>query len=288
MTILVYDLGGGTFRRDPPATGAGRYPDAGHRRGRPARRTRLGSAAGRLSGGALSSGPREGPARQSEFAGPTARGRRRCEADAQRPKESDHCASRRTDNRSRFRSRREQFEELTADLLERTAYTTRQILMAAGIRWNDVSRVLLVGGSSRMPMVERMIRDLSGLEPDHTVNPDEAVARGAALYARFLTAMESDIDDIDFEVVDVNAHSLGIDGIDPETLRRMNVVMLPRNTALPAKITKKFVNEATRSGDDRRPRFAGRELAAGLLHVGGSCRAPRAASRSAPAVGRWK
>ena len=93
-------------------------------------------------------------------------------------------------------------------------------------------------------MVERMIRDLSGLEPDHTVNPDEAVARGASLYARFLTAMESeDIDDIDFEVVDVNAHSLGIDGIDPETLRRMNVIMLPRNTSLPAKITKKFVTK---------------------------------------------
>ena len=86
---------------------------------------------------------------------------------------------------------REQFEEMTADLLERTAYTTRQLLAAAGMEWKDVTRLLLVGGSTRMPMVVDMLRQLSGLEPDHTVNPDEAVARGAALYAAYLLAKES-------------------------------------------------------------------------------------------------
>ncbi len=90
---------------------------------------------------------------------------------------------------------REQFEELTADLLERTAYTTRQLLAAAGMEWKDISRVLLVGGSTRMPMVVEMLRKLSGMEPDHTVHPDEAVARGAALYAAYLLAKESGDED---------------------------------------------------------------------------------------------
>ena len=83
---------------------------------------------------------------------------------------------------------REQFEELSADLLERTSYTSRQLLGTAGLEWKDVQRILLVGGSSRMPMVARMLQALSGIQPDRTVNPDEAVARGAALYAGHLLA----------------------------------------------------------------------------------------------------
>ena len=81
---------------------------------------------------------------------------------------------------------RKQFEELSADLLERTAYTSRQLLAAAELEWSRVTRLLLVGGSTRMPMVVEMLRRLTGLEPDHTVHPDEAVARGAALYAAYL------------------------------------------------------------------------------------------------------
>ena len=75
---------------------------------------------------------------------------------------------------------REQFEEMTADLLERTAYTSRQLIAAAKLQWKDVNRVLLVGGSTRMPMVPAMLEKLTGIQPDRTVNPDEAVARGAA------------------------------------------------------------------------------------------------------------
>ncbi len=136
---------------------------------------------------------------------------------------------------------REQFEEMTADLLERTAYTTRQLLTAAGMEWKDITRLLLVGGSTRMPMVVAMLRNLSGLEPDHTVHPDEAVARGAALYAAFLLAKESgDKDRASFAITNVNSHSLGVEGIDPETLRKRNVVLIPRNTPLPATCTERF------------------------------------------------
>jgi molecular chaperone DnaK len=138
------------------------------------------------------------------------------------------------------------FEELTADLLDRTNYTTRQLIAAAKMSWADVSRVLLVGGATRMPMVERMLTELTGIIPDRTVNPDEAVARGAALYAHYLLAksdQEAGGSRPAFEVVNINAHSLGIEGIDPETLRKTNVVIIPRNTPLPAKATERFTTK---------------------------------------------
>lgn len=140
---------------------------------------------------------------------------------------------------------REQFNEMTADLLERTAYTTRQVLAAAGMSWKDVSRLLLVGGSTRMPMVSEMLRQISGLEPDHTVNPDEAVARGAALYASYLLAKEAGCGmQADLEITNVNSHSLGVEGIDPSTLRKTNVVLIPRNTSLPKKVVERFVTKS--------------------------------------------
>jgi molecular chaperone DnaK len=139
---------------------------------------------------------------------------------------------------------RDQFQEMTADLLERTAFTTRQLLAAAKLRWKDVSRLLLVGGSTRMPMVVNMLRQLSGLEPDHTVNPDEAVARGAALYAAYLMHKEAHGGrHEELTIINVNSHSLGIEGIHPETLEKTNVVLIPRNTPLPAKMTQRFATK---------------------------------------------
>jgi hypothetical protein len=117
------------------------------------------------------------------------------------------------------------FEELTADLLQRTAHTTRQMFSGGRYAWRDVSYVLLVGGSTRMPMVARMLRELSELEPQHGVNPDEAVARGAAIYAGYLLAQDdARRPGARFRVVDVNAHSLGIESIEAETLRKQNVI----------------------------------------------------------------
>ena len=137
---------------------------------------------------------------------------------------------------------RELFNEMTGDLLERTAYTTRQLLTAARMKWKDVSRLLLVGGSTRMPMVSDMLRKMSGIEPDHTVNPDEAVARGAALYASYLLAKEGGKTH-DFSITNVNSHRLGVEGIDQQTMRKTNVVLIPRNTPLPSKLTERFVTK---------------------------------------------
>jgi molecular chaperone DnaK len=137
---------------------------------------------------------------------------------------------------------RSQFADMTADLLERTTYTTRQVLTDGGVSWGDVSRILLVGGSTRMPMVPEKLEQMSGIRPDRTVNPDEAVARGAAIYARFLMNKRAGRQ-TGFEVSNVNSHSLGIEGIDSETMRKTNVMLIPRNTPLPATFTDRFTTK---------------------------------------------
>ena len=142
-----------------------------------------------------------------------------------------------------LRITREVFEEETAHLLERTAYVTRQLLTASGLEWADLSRILLVGGSTRMPMVASMLQERTGLTPDHSVNPDEAVARGAALYADYLLAQRSETRKTKFQVTNVNSHSLGIEGVDPKTGRKCNNVLIRRNTPLPATKTERFVTK---------------------------------------------
>ncbi|HET6879698.1 MAG TPA: Hsp70 family protein [Pirellulales bacterium] len=139
---------------------------------------------------------------------------------------------------------RELFEQLTADLLERTSYTTRQVLGVAGLSWADVNRILLVGGATRMPMVGRMLEQLSGKKPDQNVHPDEAVARGAAIYAGYLLATQPDsLKPPAFTVTNINSHSLGIEGVEPATSRKRNVIVIPRNTPLPAKVKERFVTK---------------------------------------------
>ena len=127
---------------------------------------------------------------------------------------------------------REQFEELTKDLLDRTAFTTLETLKAAGLSWSDLDRVLLVGGSTRMPSIGVMLKDLSGREPDRTVSPDEAVAHGAALHAGVLLARHAGRSPR-FQIANVNSHSLGVAATDRKTGRPRTATLIPRNTVLP-------------------------------------------------------
>jgi molecular chaperone DnaK len=140
---------------------------------------------------------------------------------------------------------RDQFQEITRDLLDRTAFTTRLTLSAAGFSWQDLDRVLLVGGSTRMPAVVDMLRELSGMEPDRSVSADEAVAHGAALHASLLL-QQSAGDRPLFQVRNVNSHSLGVVASDPATRRPRNAILIPRNTPLPA--TARRVFRTQRSG----------------------------------------
>ncbi len=141
---------------------------------------------------------------------------------------------------------RQQFESLTADLVERTIHTAGEVLSAARLTWSDIDRVLLVGGSTRMPVIAERLEELALQPPEQAVNPDEAVARGAAIYASYLLKQKGIRGPgLRYRVVDVNSHSLGIEGVNLSTNRKENSIIIPRNTPLPVAVTRKYVTRMT-------------------------------------------
>lgn len=134
---------------------------------------------------------------------------------------------------------REEFEHITQDLLDRTRFTTIQTLRASGLEWDDITRVLLVGGSSRMPMVRNMLHQVTGREPDISASADEAVALGAALHANHILSVSAG-NAPTFSIRNVNSHSLGVIGKDPATQLARVGVLIPRNTQLPAVVKRSF------------------------------------------------
>jgi molecular chaperone DnaK len=136
---------------------------------------------------------------------------------------------------------RAQFEEATAALVARTRTTTEIVVRQAGLTWDAIDRVLLVGGSTRMPMVVAMLEELTGKRADRSVSADEAVAQGAALYADLLLRQQGLQEGPPaFTVTNINSHSLGIVGVEVKTGRPRNRVLIPRNTPLPHTATKVF------------------------------------------------
>jgi molecular chaperone DnaK len=137
---------------------------------------------------------------------------------------------------------RPEFETLTRDLLTRTRLTTQQVLRQAGLSWDKVDRVLLVGGSTHMPMTRQMLQEISGKPPDNSLAVSEVVARGAAIHAGIVAArrheegltFSPDVREALENVVEinVNSHSLGIE-IKKEN-ERVNDILIPKNTQLPA------------------------------------------------------
>jgi len=244
MTVLVYDLGGGTFDvtllRLAPGDVRALATDGDVQLGGHDWDMRLVDYAAESFKNEHRLDPRDDPAATARLYNAALEAKHALTARTHATLQVDYSGF-----SSEIRLTREQFEELTADLLERTRYTTRQLLVAAGLQWPDVARVLLVGGATRMPMVSRMLVEMSGIQPDHTVNPDEAVARGAALYADYLLHKQAESEaEPTFEVTNVNAHSLGVEGIEQQTLRNKNVVLIPRNTPLPAKFTERFITKS--------------------------------------------
>ncbi|MBN2024523.1 MAG: Hsp70 family protein [Pirellulales bacterium] len=142
---------------------------------------------------------------------------------------------------------REEFEDLSQDLLGRTETTTELVVRQAGLSWEQIDRVLLVGGSTRMPMVVEMLRRISGQQPDRSQSADEVVAHGAALYAALLMTQSrtTSVPVAPFELVNVNSHSLGVVGVHPTTGERVNVTLIPKNTPLPACKVKRFQTART-------------------------------------------
>ncbi|MDD3340916.1 MAG: molecular chaperone DnaK [Bacilli bacterium] len=129
---------------------------------------------------------------------------------------------------------RAKFEELVDDLVESTLDPVRKALKDAGLTKNDIDKVLLVGGSTRMPKVQEIIQKELGKEPSKGVNPDEVVAMGAAIQGGVL---KGDVNDI--VLLDVTPLSLGI-----ETLGGVCTVLIPRNTTIPTSKSQVFSTAA--------------------------------------------
>ena len=125
---------------------------------------------------------------------------------------------------------RAKFEDLSHDLLERCKKPVEQALKDAGLSKNEVNEVVLVGGSTRIPAVQQLVKEYTGKEPNQSVNPDEVVAVGAAIQAGVLAGEVKDI-----VLLDVTPLTLGI-----ETLGGVMTALVPRNTTIPVSKSQVF------------------------------------------------
>src|SRR5439155_4632931 len=167
---------------------------------------------------------------------------------------------------------RAEFETLTRDLLVRTRLTTQQVLQLAGLTWPAVDKVLMVGGSTHMPMTGRMLADLTGQEPDHSLAVSEVVARGAAVHAGIVRQREELIRNsgvpalellADVVEISVNAHSLGV--AVRQGGEKVNDRLIAKNTQLPAAVSRVYYTVT-----DGQPRVRVRILQ-GEAHQAAAC-----------------
>ncbi|WP_314762019.1 molecular chaperone DnaK [uncultured Selenomonas sp.] len=154
---------------------------------------------------------------------------------------------------------RAKFDELTHDLVERTMGPTRQAMSDAGLSPSDIDKVLLVGGSSRIPAVQEAIKGYFGKDPDRSVNPDECVSIGAAIQAGIIVGEVKDM-----LLLDVTPLSLGI-----ETLGGVSTKLIERNTTIPVRKSQIFSTAADNQPSvDIHVLQGEREMAAGNKTLG--------------------
>ena len=136
---------------------------------------------------------------------------------------------------------REKFEEASKQLLDRTKVYLSELMTSANVAWTDIDHLLVIGGSTRMPMIKALLESMSGKTIKYEVNPDTAVAMGAAILANTIKP-ESGSTDVDggesnltrIKIQDVTSQSLGVITVD-EYDKEVNSVIIPSNTKIPVK-----------------------------------------------------
>jgi molecular chaperone DnaK len=236
-TVLVYDLGGGTFDVTLVKLGKKRFQvlaiEGDVRLGGQDWDDRLANWAAEKFLAQFGSDPRGDPQSAAMLHAAVERTKRALSKILQASVLVVHDGQRVT-----YPVSRAEFEAITKDLLVRTRLTTQQVLAHAGLTWDRVDKVLMVGGSTHMPATERMLAELTGKTPDHSLAVSEVVARGAAVHAGIVAAQArhgegaepSDFDDV--VEISVNAHALGVEVRDGG--ERINHKLVPKNTQLPA------------------------------------------------------
>jgi molecular chaperone DnaK len=161
------------------------------------------------------------------------------------------------DRALRMTMTRAAFEEMTRDLLAQTELVTNLVVKDSKLpgsdqplTWQDIDRVLLVGGSTRMPMVPAMLQRITGKAADNSLDPDQVVAKGAAIYAAIVAAQDKDGGALLSEewqpemnqvgITQVNSHSLGIEVFNPKLQKPTNAVLIPKNHPLPCAFSRVF------------------------------------------------
>ncbi len=247
-TVLVYDLGGGTFDVTLVKLGKKRFQtlaiEGDVRLGGKDWDDRLVNHVAELFRQQFGADPREDPQSLALLQAAAERAKRTLSKVDQTSVTAVHGGHKMT-----VPVTKAEFENLTRDLLMRTRLTTQQVLEQAGLSWDKVDRALMVGGSTHMPMTGRMLRDLTGKEPDRSLAVSEVVARGAAVHAGIVLARKAREEGQAAagelgEVVEisVNAHSLGVEVRKGDD--RVNDKLIPKNTQLPASATRTYFTVA--------------------------------------------
>ncbi len=150
---------------------------------------------------------------------------------------------------TRLEVSRQEFEEWTQDLIDRTQFTTQLAVKAAGLDYSDIETVVLVGGATRMPCVREMLREVFEKDAYAGLSPDQAVAHGAAIRAAMLQQANSPGQGTLGEVcrrissvamTNVVSHSLGIAATDPQTGHKRNATLIRRNSVIPCQARRRF------------------------------------------------
>ena len=254
-TLLVYDLGGGTFDvtlvRVAPDELTVLATDGDHNLGGKDWDDRIAAYLGQKFADVHGENPLDDDTSFNDLLVRVEQAKKTLSARTSTRVTVDHAGKRES-----FELPRETFEDLTRDLMERTERLAQQVLEEKEARWEDLGGVVLVGGSTRMPMVHEYATRMSGKKPLAGVNVDEVVAMGAAVMAAKKLDERSELQGpkhflgASRKTRDVMSHSLGMIAVSQDSERYINSIILPKNHPIPSQVSRPYTLQTRGSDED--------------------------------------